>query len=225
MFSCITLSHFAVLLFPLAHLFLEFIDYTHRYALKELRAHDTTRAANLAFNLLKEPLFKYKSKADGHLVVLPLLASTEKTDQYYVNWINPCPYVDSSENWGGLDKFKQVGYLISYKDSIDVSDKQSYPLKIAAFDFIPNDAEYTIKLNDLAYFMQLGGYDSLAKVILEQIVNHHPDRTVAHLNLADALYNLGERAKARVYYQNYVARCRKNKVADSKIPRRVFDRI
>jgi hypothetical protein len=211
------------------NLFLDFIDKTHQYASKKLKDGNTLQAAKLSYELLNEPLFKYEFKNKSWLststfTVLPFLAFYDKYHQYNVNIINPCRSTEDWSNPKWMDNFKKEGYLLFFSNSIELYNLQGHTFSATAFDFIPNDPEYTLKLNDLAYFLEQGGYDSLATVILKQIVYHHPNRTVAYLNLGDALFDLGEKSQAKNYYKNYIALCRQKKM-EAKIPKRVFSRI
>jgi len=64
---------------------------------------------------------------------------------------------------------------------------------------------------------------STATYLLEKILERFPERTVAHLNMADILWNDYDKLPAKKYYNSYIALMKKeNKQA--KIPQRVYDR-
>ncbi len=198
------------------NLFLDFLDYTHKYALESLIRGDTVNAANLTNSILYKPLFIYNEK-DGYC--FPFLTSTDFFHQHNVNITTQSNFqsvVDTAR------KLEKLGYIIYDNHSpvnLNYSDS-----KFPCYQFIPNDPEYTTKVNDFAYFLQLGPYDSLAVVLLKQIIYHHPERTVAYLNMADALYDLGEKTNAKKYYLQYANLCKKNKI-ELKIPERVLQRM
>lgn len=77
--------------------------------------------------------------------------------------------------------------------------------------------------NDLAFLFAEAGYFEPARILLEQVVQADPQRIVAHLNLADSYWGLGDTAQAQASYQRYRALM----VADGKaarIPARVAER-
>ncbi|MDF9621054.1 hypothetical protein P5705_25705 [Pseudomonas entomophila] len=77
--------------------------------------------------------------------------------------------------------------------------------------------------NDLAFLFAEAGHFEQARILLERVVAADPQRIVAHLNLADSYWGLGDRDKARQSYQRY----RELMVADGKaarIPPRVVER-
>lgn len=75
-------------------------------------------------------------------------------------------------------------------------------------------------LNEAAFVLYEGGENDLAIALLRRVLELDPDRAVARLNLADALWKRGGewRDEARSHYQAY--RLRKKKV-----PKRVEERL
>lgn len=61
-------------------------------------------------------------------------------------------------------------------------------------------------MNDYAFFLSESGNHQAAEPILRQVLQVAPDRTVAYLNLADVLWNLGRPEEARAYYRQYLER-------------------
>lgn len=78
-------------------------------------------------------------------------------------------------------------------------------------------------LNDIAYYWQQAGYHREAIWLLEKILETEPNRTVAHLNLADSLWSEGNSTKAKEHYLTYIQSMRARK-KDSLIPARAFNR-
>ncbi|WP_346841743.1 bacterial transcriptional activator domain-containing protein [Metapseudomonas otitidis] len=78
-------------------------------------------------------------------------------------------------------------------------------------------------LNDIAYYWQQAGYHREAIWLLEKILEAEPNRTVAHLNLADSLWSEGNSTKAKEHYLIYIQSMRARK-KDSLIPARAFNR-
>lgn len=78
-------------------------------------------------------------------------------------------------------------------------------------------------LNDIAYYWQQAGYHREAIWLLEKILETEPNRTVAHLNVADSLWSEGNSTKAKEHYLIYIQSMRARK-KDSLIPARAFNR-
>jgi hypothetical protein len=80
------------------------------------------------------------------------------------------------------------------------------------------------KSNDIAFFFDQVGYHKEAIYLLEKILKKYPTRTVAHYNLADAYWALGEKKKAIVSYTTYIEQmCNAGK--EKRIPKVVRDRV
>ena len=60
-------------------------------------------------------------------------------------------------------------------------------------------------VNDYAFYLAERGDPARARPLLEAVVKAAADRWVAHLNLADVLWALSERDKARQHYAQYAA--------------------
>ncbi len=81
-----------------------------------------------------------------------------------------------------------------------------------------------MQLNDLGFYCQKLHLDENAIYILERVLSLDPNRTVAHLNLADSYWNLSNTAKAKELYGKYVALMRMGG-KQKKIPRYVYSRL
>jgi len=80
------------------------------------------------------------------------------------------------------------------------------------------------KYNDIAYYLQKSGANKEAVYLLENILEKYPKRTVAHYNIADAYWALGEKKKAISSYTTYIEQMKK-KEKEKRIPQVVRDRV
>ena len=81
------------------------------------------------------------------------------------------------------------------------------------------------KINDLAYYYALKNPKSILLIeVYKDILLLYPNRTVAHYNLADAYWALGEKKKAIASYTTYIEQmCNAGK--EKRIPQVVRDRV
>ncbi len=77
------------------------------------------------------------------------------------------------------------------------------------------------QFNDIAYYLEQENLNEEAIVLLETIIKKFPNRIPAYINLGDAFWKLGLKAKSKKAYQTYVKLTGDKK----KIPKRVLDRI
>jgi tetratricopeptide (TPR) repeat protein len=78
--------------------------------------------------------------------------------------------------------------------------------------------------NNIAYYLQKAGANEEAIYLLKKILEKYPTRTVAHYNLADAYWELGEKKKAIASYTTYIEQmCDAGK--EKRIPQVVRDRV
>jgi hypothetical protein len=82
--------------------------------------------------------------------------------------------------------------------------------------------QYIPAVNDYGYFLQKAGQDRSAATILRAVIKCDPKRTVAYLNLADSLWNLGDTKEAKSCYRQYLIRARREK--RNSIPSRAVQR-
>lgn len=90
---------------------------------------------------------------------------------------------------------------------------------IVAKYYFPDDPRWS---NDLGFLFEQSGYLREAATLLEVIVQKHPDRVVAYLNLADSYWALGNIERAILMYREYRELMDER---NSKIPTRVLKRI
>jgi len=79
------------------------------------------------------------------------------------------------------------------------------------------------KYNNMAYYLQKAGSNKEAIYLLKKILKKYPTRTVAHYNLADAYWALGEKKKAVASYKTYIKQM-KEKGKTKRIPKVVKQR-
>lgn len=78
--------------------------------------------------------------------------------------------------------------------------------------------------NDLAFLFEQAGYYPEATALLTHVIQKHPNRVVAYLNLADAYWAQGKRAQAKdaygQYYERMVAAQKQSRVPDRVMSRK-----
>jgi len=86
------------------------------------------------------------------------------------------------------------------------------------------DKKNVVNLNNIAYYLQKAGSNKEAVYLLEKILKKYPTRTVAHYNLADAYWALGDKKKAVASYKTYIEQM-KEKGKTKRIPKIVKERV
>ena len=137
---------------------------------------------------------------------------------------------DSFEN-SNFEKFicrKKISLSLS---KIEKTLKQKKDLKTYNKEFFQNllpekpiEKENLTTYNNIAYYLQKAGANEEAIYLLEKILEKYPNRTVAHYNLADAYWALGEKKKAIASYTTYIEQM-KEKGKEKRIPQVVRDRV
>ncbi len=89
---------------------------------------------------------------------------------------------------------------------------------------IPINKSNLTKYNDIAYYLEQFTAYKEAIYLLEKILEKHPSRTVAYINLGDAHLGNKNQEKAYLAYQTYV-RLMKENGKESRIPKRVLDYV
>ena len=84
--------------------------------------------------------------------------------------------------------------------------------------------DYAEAVNDYGYLLQESGQHKAAVPVFQAVLKVAPARTVAHLNLADSLWKLNQKAAARTHYGAYRQRMIQQH-KQSRIPIRVQQRI
>lgn len=108
----------------------------------------------------------------------------------------------------------------------DFSAKQYYDIELLHNTLLshPLTPKTLTQYNNIAYYLQQAGANEEAIYLLEKIIKKFPNRTVAYINLGDAYWALGEKAKARKAYSTYIEQmCAKG--LEKKIPRKVLERV
>ena len=73
------------------------------------------------------------------------------------------------------------------------------------------------RYNNIAYYLQKAGHNKEAMILLKEIVNRFPNRMVAHYNLADVYWALGQKDKAHKHYGVYIEQMKKAR-KEKRIP-------
>jgi len=83
-------------------------------------------------------------------------------------------------------------------------------------------SEFITSVNDYGFFLEQSGKSKDAIYVLTYVLILSPDRTPAHLNLADALYKNGNKEEAKKYYKTYIELMKKE---GKEIPSEVYKRL
>ncbi|HLN64986.1 MAG TPA: tetratricopeptide repeat protein [Symbiobacteriaceae bacterium] len=107
-------------------------------------------------------------------------------------------------------------YEVSFGDLVEPNASNLYPeWQLPVADRIELQ-------NDYALFLAEAGRAKEAEPLLLQVIKAAPDRTVAHLNLADVEWDLGKQPQAREHYQKYLDLLGPNR---GQAPARVLERL
>jgi len=114
---------------------------------------------------------------------------------------------------------------------IEKTLKQKIDLKTYDKEFFQNllpekpiEKKTLTPYNNIAYYLQKAGSNKEAVYLLEKILKEYPNRTVAHYNLADAYWALGDKKKAVASYKTYIEQM-KAKGKEKRIPKVVKNRV
>lgn len=109
---------------------------------------------------------------------------------------------------------------LTYKGMTDINSKY--------LDYYLEHYQLTQKnlttYNNIAYYLQKANANKEAIYLLEKILAKFPNRTVAHYNLADAYWAIGEKKKAKEHYKIYIEQMKK-KGKEKSIPKIVKKRV
>ena len=124
-----------------------------------------------------------------------------------------------------LEFFLKPNYTKKYDSKFAFKDSV---FDLDVLKVIMNDIEVKkqtlIPYNNIAYYLQKAGSYKEAIYLLEKILKKYPNRTVAHYNLADAYWELGEKKQAIASYTTYIEQmCNAGK--EKLIPLVVRDRV
>lgn len=117
-----------------------------------------------------------------------------------------------------LNSFKL--YTKEVKSMKNISEELLFTLM---FNFDLNN-KTLVNYNDIAYYLEKHESFKGSIFLLEKIVEKFPNRMVAYINLGDAYWGNSEQDKAIKAYDTYITQM-KAKGKESKIPKRVFDRV
>ena len=84
--------------------------------------------------------------------------------------------------------------------------------------------DFIVAVNDYGFLLEQDGKEKEAVYTLQYVLKLSPDRTPAHINLADALYKSGSAEEAKKYYKSYIDLMKKDG-NEKNIPKRVYERI
>ena len=84
---------------------------------------------------------------------------------------------------------------------------------------IPNTAANIELVNNLAWYLYEGGFTEESIAYFKLVIQTSPNRVVAHLNLADALWELGRKTEAKQSYHEYLRLFEKQGLKDQPVTR------
>ena len=84
--------------------------------------------------------------------------------------------------------------------------------------------EYVMIMNDYAYYLEQTDDLDNSLIVLRKVLDLKPERMVAHLNIADVLWALGELVEAQEHYSIYVDMITDRELTH-QIPERVPERL
>ncbi|MFY0666387.1 MAG: tetratricopeptide repeat protein [Natronospirillum sp.] len=88
----------------------------------------------------------------------------------------------------------------------------------------PVSLSNVVHYNNIGFYLSEAGYHEGAIYVLNEVLQHFPNRTVAYINLGDAYWGLEKHTEARQAYQTYIRLMRESN-REQRIPQRVFDRM
>ncbi|TAJ04018.1 tetratricopeptide repeat protein [Marinilabiliaceae bacterium JC017] len=84
--------------------------------------------------------------------------------------------------------------------------------------------ENKVSINNIAYYLGKGSLYHESIYILEKLLQHYPNRTVAYINLGDAYWGVEDKEKASQAYKKYIELMKSNG-KEHKIPNRIWDKM
>lgn len=121
--------------------------------------------------------------------------------------------------------------LFEYLSKYNRMSFQWYSSFIDSLEFMESDrsnymglGEYVMILNNYAFFLEQTDGLFLSQKVLGKVLDLQPSRIVAHLNIADVLWKLGEFAEAEEHYSIYLEMMTEGDLA-LQIPPYVQERV
>lgn len=138
--------------------------------------------------------------------------------------VNYRAYSDEEQQAAVLAELKMLDTYLEAK-SIDLAIEQVNPYNATLYRGVLSGKNVLLQ-NNLAYYLEQNGRNLEAMIILEEVVKRFPNRTPAHINLADAYWDLGSEYAilAKEHYKIYRHLMEKNG-RGHRIPQRVYERL
>ena len=128
------------------------------------------------------------------------------------------------QNLDDLSKYKSV-FRNAAKDKNFESYAYGYSHQLENYlACVPISEQTVTDYNDIGYYLEQTHNYEKAVFLLEKIIEKFPDRVVAYLNIADALWALNNFELAKSNYHNYISLMKSQGKDVSLIPQRVYDR-
>ena len=128
----------------------------------------------------------------------------------------------SNDSWVLIMKAINESSILTHRWPFEFSSKEDY--KQSNYEKFMDYKEFIVIINDYGFLMEQAGKEENAIYVLNYVLTLSPERTVAHLNLADALYKSGKSEEAKKYYSSYIELMKKDG-NEKEIPARVYERV
>ncbi|OEK08564.1 hypothetical protein A8C32_03695 [Flavivirga aquatica] len=120
--------------------------------------------------------------------------------------------------------FDNITFLFKNKNYEELSLWADTLVVSHIIDIVAINESNVSMYNDIAYYLEQSKACGAAIFLLKKIIVKFPNRLVAYINLGDAYWSIGDNKKAKNAYKKYFE-LMKSKEKESKIPKRVFDRL
>lgn len=138
--------------------------------------------------------------------------------------LNPMP---EESTWDKVCKVKSISntnlneFEKNVKNSVNISLEECRKI----IEEIPLNRYNISQYNNIAYYLQQNKYYEESIFLINEILDKHPNRVVAYLNLADNYWSLNKKNQAKSSYQKYISLMKFQSKDLSKIPQRVYERV
>ena len=119
-------------------------------------------------------------------------------------------------NQGAVDLFMDLADFLHTQEEWYTAFNDSLDYAESNYSNYMDLSDYVMIMNNYAFFLEQIEDQSKSLIVLRKVLDLDPSRMVAHLNIADVLWDLGEPAEAREHYSIY---------RDMMIDRELIDQI
>ena len=183
------------------------------------------------FNFILNGTYIRISNRNGIRLLYKGLTSPVKIDEYNGMYLANSKEDVEIYDFSGFQEEKEPE-ISTYYDEIKTSRNNKEKLKVLSSEIVLNFLLDNIAIstdnlsdyNDIAYWLEQAELYREAIYLLEALLEEHPDRTVAYINIGDAYWGIKNIEDAKKVYIIYIEQM-KAKGLENKIPQRIFDRV